>query len=86
MPDKFSRFAAAMREQLGPEYPECYLALIDALRDYLRNDSELAELVSGLIKTSDPSPHILRCQELLKELEAHNLGQQMRVGDAQPRH
>jgi len=61
-------------DELGPDYPQCHVALIDALRDYIRNDEVIARDLSreGSITKEQVianMEHIDRCRALLKELE-----------------
>lgn len=57
-----------------PDYPECHVALIDALRRYIRCCDNTTQylLEEGSISPEEAraeSPHIARCQALLKEME-----------------
>jgi hypothetical protein len=61
-------------DEMGPDYPECHVALIDALRNYIRCCEHLTQdlLMEGSISPEEAhmeSPHMARCQGLLKEIE-----------------
>jgi hypothetical protein len=69
--------AARWLDDLGPEYPECHVALIDALRDYIRNheiitDDFLRDGTISIEQAKAAEPHIDRCRALLKEIEGHS--------------
>jgi hypothetical protein len=64
-------------DDLGQEYPECHVALIDALRDYIRNLAQtrrdlLDEGALSIEEAREHDPHLERCQALLEELEDHS--------------
>jgi len=70
----FRRYAASLRDELPLDYSETVVALVDALREYIRTDEAITRdlLQENAITPEDVArvkPHMDRCRELLRELE-----------------
>jgi hypothetical protein len=64
-------------DEMGPDYPECHVALVDALRNYIRCCEQITHdlLFQGSITIEEAkteSPHMARCKTLLKEIDELN--------------
>jgi hypothetical protein len=66
-------------DELPLDYPACYVALVDALRDYIRNDKRTMDdlLREGGTLTSAQTQarhlHLEHCHTLLRDLETHGI-------------
>lgn len=61
-------------DEYGPDYPESHVALIDALRNYIRCCDQITEqlLHEGQITAEEAraeTPHMERCRTMLREIE-----------------
>jgi hypothetical protein len=69
-------FEAAARDfyNMGPDFASCHVALIDALRDYIRyGEWEQASLLQEGVLTSEEARknnlHLQSCRMVLREIE-----------------
>jgi hypothetical protein len=66
-------------DELPPDYSACYVALVDALRDYIRNDKQTMDDLLREGGTLTPAQtqarhlHLKHCHTLLQDLEAHGI-------------
>ena len=69
-------------DELGPSYPEATVALVDALRNYIRANDQLARdlLHEGQITIEEfrrPWPHMKQCRSVLRELESMSVSENL---------
>jgi hypothetical protein len=64
-------------------YPEVYIKLLDALREYIRTEEAIERdlLSDGSITVEDVAkhkPHMDACRDLLRKLESHEIDPSLR--------